>query len=151
MSTPMRRTRSPCCARAASGQAAAPASATTNFRRAIGTVMDPAPSGLNPGQRDDTMFWGLHEPAHTTAVTAGRLLWVIKWHAQGEHITSASSDSGRSPAARNAALGLVEAISLSLGGNPLLILPRGIFVRSLFFGRSPILPLAVNAAAHQFA
>jgi hypothetical protein len=36
----------------------------------------PAPSGLNPEQRDDTMFWRLHEPAHTTASTAGRLLWV---------------------------------------------------------------------------
>jgi hypothetical protein len=23
------------------------------------------------------MFWRLHEPAHTTAVRAGRLLWVI--------------------------------------------------------------------------
>jgi len=35
------------------------------------------------------MFWRLHEPAHTTAVTAERLLWVINWHAQGEDISSA--------------------------------------------------------------
>src|SRR5262249_59903346 len=68
-------------AAAASGHAAAPASATTNLRRAIGTVIGPAPSGLNPGQRDDTMFWRLHEPAHTTAVTAGRLLWVMRSYA----------------------------------------------------------------------
>ena len=73
----MRRTRLPCCARATSGHVAAPASATTNFRRAIRTVIGPAPSGLNPGQRDDNHVLGLHEPAHTTAVTAGRLLWVL--------------------------------------------------------------------------
>src|SRR6516162_3100435 len=42
------------------------------------------------------MFWRLHEPAHTTAVTAGRLLWVINWHAQGEDISSAPArESGR--------------------------------------------------------
>ena len=67
--------------------------------------MDPAPSGLNPGQRDYTKFWRLHEPAHTTAVTAGRLLWVINRKAQVEHISSAfSEESRRSHAARNAAL-----------------------------------------------
>ena len=51
------------------------------------------------------MFWRLHEPAHTTAVTAGRLLWVINRKAQIEHIWSAIfCESGRSHAARNAAL-----------------------------------------------
>ena len=42
------------------------------------------------------MFWGLHEPAHTTAVTAGRLLWVMTRKAQVEHISSAPArESGR--------------------------------------------------------
>ena len=81
-----------CCARAASGHVAAPASATTNFRRAIGTVIDPAPSGLNPGQRDDTTFWRLHEPAHTTAVTAGRLL--MGWSGRAPTLPSEASWAG---------------------------------------------------------
>src|SRR5262249_55568692 len=42
MSTPMRRTRSPCCARAASGHAAALPSATSNSRRPMVTVIRPS-------------------------------------------------------------------------------------------------------------
>src|SRR6516162_7750706 len=38
MSTPMRRTRPPCCARAASGHAAAPPSAAMNSRRPISSI-----------------------------------------------------------------------------------------------------------------
>jgi hypothetical protein len=42
------------------------------------------------------MFLRLHERAHTTAVTAGRLLWGINWRAQGEDISSAPvEESGR--------------------------------------------------------
>src|SRR6516225_5594589 len=57
----------------------APPSAATNFRRAIGTIIGPAPapSGQNPGQRDDIMLRGLQERAHTTTVTAGCPLRVI--------------------------------------------------------------------------
>jgi hypothetical protein len=40
------------------------------------------------------MFWRLHEPAHTTAVTAGRLLWVINRIYRPEHFQSASPESG---------------------------------------------------------
>jgi putative transcriptional regulator len=82
-------------ARAASGKTtAAPASATTNFRRAIGTVIGPRSVRSQPW-RDDTMFWRLHEPAHTIAVTAGRLLWVINRKAQPEHFSSAFSGESR--------------------------------------------------------
>src|SRR5262245_7490085 len=52
--TPTRRTRSDCCARAASGHAAAPPSVAKNFRRSMWLAMRPAGWGSFMQLTDDT-------------------------------------------------------------------------------------------------
>src|SRR5215831_8871231 len=94
MSTPMRRTRLSCCAPAVSGHAAARDYEFSSCNR--DSHWTPLRQ-VSTRQRDYTKFWWLHEPAHTTAVTAGRLLWVISTHNWREHFSSAFPESGLWP------------------------------------------------------
>src|SRR5262245_15022349 len=65
------RTRSPCCARAASGHAAAPPSAASNARRPMVTVIRPLPREVREGNGTTTRACSLHVQGGQDALPVG--------------------------------------------------------------------------------
>ena len=72
MSTPMRRIRSPCCARAASGHAAAPPSSVMNSRRSL-----PSPSHVSDPKEDSTPLHRRDAALRIMQIPA-RIAWVSR-------------------------------------------------------------------------